>query len=153
MRNLVKLFSEDAYWRGLLALTLSFRKFVGVSKIEQFLEDCSAVAETTNFKLKTPSYAELQRPFPDLAWFQTLFEFETNVGHCSRVIRLIPQPDGKWIAFTILTDLDGLKDFPSSFARRNNSTLTAIQPFSLSAVDAAGSILPLDSSSILGSIP
>ena len=39
-----------------------------------------ALAEVKNCRLKNPSYAELQRPFPDLARIQAPFEFGTNVG-------------------------------------------------------------------------
>ena len=41
-----------------------------------------ALAEVKNCRLKNPSYAELQRPFPDLARIQAPFEFGTNVGLC-----------------------------------------------------------------------
>ena len=110
--NLADLVVEGAYWRDVLAFTWSFRTFEGVPKIKQFLRDRLAQAEAKSFKLKNPSYAELQRPFPDLAWIQAMFEFETNVGPCSGIVRLVPQASGKWKAHTILTTLEALNGFP-----------------------------------------
>jgi phosphoglycerate dehydrogenase-like enzyme len=121
VKNLMNVIVEGAYWRDILALTWSFRTFEGTPKIKQFLEDRLALAEVKNFKLKNPSYAELQRPYPDLAWIQALFEFETNVGLCSGVVRLVPHADGTWKAHTILTTLDDLKGFPEKIGHLRES--------------------------------
>ncbi|KAF8333879.1 hypothetical protein F5887DRAFT_991728 [Amanita rubescens] len=124
VNNLINIIVEGAYWRDVLALTWSIRTFIGTPQIGQFLEDRLALAEVKSFKLKNPSYAELQRPFPDLAWIQALFEFETTVGLCSGVVRLVPQADGKWKAHTILTALDDLKGFPEKIGHlRESETL------------------------------
>ncbi|KAK2460133.1 hypothetical protein APHAL10511_007812 [Amanita phalloides] len=110
--NLSNIIEGGAFWRDVLALTWAFRTFEGIPKIKQFLADRLALSNVKNMKLKEPSYSELQRPYPDLAWIQSLFEFETDVGLCSGVVRLIPHVDGKWRAHTILTTLDDLKGFP-----------------------------------------
>lgn len=84
--NLADLIVEGAYWCDILAFTWSFCTFEGIPQIKQFLRDCLAQAEAKNFRLKNPLYAELQHPFPDLAWIQAFFEFETNVGLCSGIV-------------------------------------------------------------------
>ena len=86
VKNLSDIILEDAYWHDVFALTWSFCTFEGTPIIKRFLEDCLALVEVRNLKLKDPSYAQLQRPYPDLAWIQALSEFETNVGLCSGVV-------------------------------------------------------------------
>ncbi|KAM6504081.1 hypothetical protein JOM56_001024 [Amanita muscaria] len=112
VEGVVDTMAEGAFWRDILALTWNFRTFHGIPKISQFLTDRLALAKVKNLKLQNPSYTELQRPYPDLAWVQGLFQFETDVGSCSGVVRLIPQKDGKWRAHSILTTLDDLKGYP-----------------------------------------
>ena len=51
-------------------------------RLSSFFGIVLALAEVKNCRLKNPSYAELQRPFPDLARIQAPFEFGTNVGLC-----------------------------------------------------------------------
>ncbi|PFH45798.1 hypothetical protein AMATHDRAFT_71076 [Amanita thiersii Skay4041] len=103
---------DGAFWRDILAFTWDFRTFEGQSKISKFLTDRLASANVTNVKLKTPSYTELQKPYPDLVWVQFLFEFETDIGLCSGVVRLVPQSDNVWRAHMLFTNLDDLKNFP-----------------------------------------
>ncbi|KAF8629969.1 hypothetical protein AX17_005535 [Amanita inopinata Kibby_2008] len=110
--GLVGIIVEGGFWRDILALTWNFRTFVGTPKIKQFLTDRLALAQIKNLKLKQPSYTELQRPYPDIAWIQSVFQFETDVGLCSGVVRLVPQSDSKWRAHTIFTTLEDLKGFP-----------------------------------------
>ena len=90
VNSLTNVIAEGAFWRDILALTWAFCTFQGIPKIKKFFGDRLALAEMKDFKLKNPSYAELQRPFSDLAWIQALFEFETSVGLCSGVVRRIP---------------------------------------------------------------
>ena len=77
--NIVGLFVEDALFKDILALTWNFRTFEGTNTIGNFLRDCLPEAQLSSFKLKD-EYLQLQQPYPDLAWIQALFEFETAVG-------------------------------------------------------------------------
>ncbi|OJA14210.1 hypothetical protein AZE42_11318, partial [Rhizopogon vesiculosus] len=61
---------------------------------------------------------ELQRPYPDLAWIQAFFDFETTVSLTSGVFRLVPLADGSWKAHTIFTNLEDLKGFPEQTGPR-----------------------------------
>ncbi|OSX68219.1 hypothetical protein POSPLADRAFT_1177199 [Postia placenta MAD-698-R-SB12] len=54
----------------------------------------------------------LKQPYPDLAWIQAFFDFETDTGIGSGVFRLVPTADGTWKAFTVYTNLEDLKGFP-----------------------------------------
>jgi ketosteroid isomerase-like protein len=109
--GIIDLFVEDAFFRDILALTWDFRTFEGAPAIKKFLEDRLSEARPSSFKLKD-EFLGLQQPFPDVAWIQALFEFETNIGLCSGVLRLVPMSDGQWRAHTMFTNLEDLKGFP-----------------------------------------
>jgi NAD(P)-binding Rossmann-like domain len=109
--GVIDLFVDDAFFRDILALTWDFRTFEGTHAIKKFLEDRLPEAKPTSFKLKD-GYLGLQQLYPDVAWIQGLFEFETNIGLGSGVFRLVPLPDGDWKAHTVFTSLDDLKAFP-----------------------------------------
>ena len=108
--NLAGLFMEDSWWRDMLALTWDFRTFRGTSSITSFLRDCIDSARPKTFKLRR-EFLELQRPDDDIAWITALFDFETEVGVCSGVFRLVPTANGEWKAHTVYTNLDDLKAF------------------------------------------
>lgn len=108
--KIVDLFLADGWWRDHLALTWEFRTFHGVAKIKKFLDDQLAPFDFSNVKLRDG--AVLKQPYPDLAWVQALFDFETNVGYGSGVVRLVPTASGEWKAFTLYTTLEELKGFP-----------------------------------------
>ncbi|KAH9836843.1 FAD/NAD-P-binding domain-containing protein [Rhodofomes roseus] len=108
--RIVGLFLEDGWWRDHLALTWEFRTFHGVEKIKKFLDDQLAPFDLSNLKLREG--AVLKQPYPDLAWVQVLFDFQTNVGIGSGVLRLVPTASGEWKAFTLYTTLEELKGFP-----------------------------------------
>ncbi|KAF8209052.1 hypothetical protein K438DRAFT_1573180 [Mycena galopus ATCC 62051] len=109
--GVVGLFIEESHWRDMLALTWDFRTFHGVSNIHSLLYDRLATSKPTNFRVKEGSPA-LLRPYPDLAWVNVMFDFETNVGLASGVVRLVPVADGDWKAHCMYTNLDDLKGFP-----------------------------------------
>ncbi|KAI0727069.1 FAD/NAD-P-binding domain-containing protein, partial [Fomitopsis betulina] len=108
-RKIVDLFIPDGWWRDHLALTWEFRTFHGTAKIKRFLDDQLASFDVTDLRLRDG--ALLKQPYPDLACVQALFDFETNVGIASGVIRLVPTASGQWKAFTLYTNLEDLKGF------------------------------------------
>ncbi|KAK2460131.1 hypothetical protein APHAL10511_007810 [Amanita phalloides] len=122
--GLVTIIADGAFWRDILALTWTLRTFAGIPKIRQFLDDRLLLSKMKNIRLKQHSYTQFQQPYPDLAWIQSLFEFETDVAICSGVVRLVPQADGKWRAHCILTNMDDLKGFPEQIGHlRQHQTL------------------------------
>jgi len=104
----------SVYWRDMLALTWDFRTFEGTPKIDKFLSDRLPGAKIANVQLKTDFPPILSRAAPDLIWIMFMFTFETDVGVCSGIVRLVPisGPNGDitiWKAHTVYTNLDGLK--------------------------------------------
>jgi len=112
------------YWRDALALTWDMRTFEGTQKIQDLLSSQLSKAKISNVRLhQDHGLPELQRIFPDLVWIQLIFKFETEVGLCSGVARLVPIANSEdqsieWKAFSIFTNLDNLKGFPENVGSR-----------------------------------
>ncbi|KAF8643204.1 hypothetical protein AX16_009161 [Volvariella volvacea WC 439] len=107
--GIIDLFASDCWWRDLLALTWDFRTFKGPSVIITFLSDRLALSKLGGLKMKSSNF---EQPFPDIAWIQILFDFETDVGIGLGIVRLIPNPNDEWKAHVLFTNLEDLKDFP-----------------------------------------
>ncbi|EKM78021.1 hypothetical protein AGABI1DRAFT_76376 [Agaricus bisporus var. burnettii JB137-S8] len=119
----------SVYWRDLLALTWDLRTFESTPVIRQFLQDRLKLSEIRNVKINTTdkgAFPAFQLPYPDLAWIQALFKFETRLGFGSGVVRLVPTKKGdgiEWKAHCILTNLEDLKGFPEKIGHlRNHNT-------------------------------
>ena len=113
------------YWRDLLALTWDIRTFEGIHKIKDFLSSRLASAQVSKVQLQKAVDPELQRPFNDIAWIQFHFTFETAIGLCSGIVRLVPIaiPGGQdldWKAHCLFTNLDDLKGHPERIGPLRN---------------------------------
>jgi len=95
---------KESHWRDMAALTGDFRTFSGESKIEQFLTDRLAQSKFQNFRAKDELLA-FQQPYPDLVWINLMFEFRTDVGNASGIVRLVPTADGEWKTHMVYTNL------------------------------------------------
>jgi hypothetical protein len=105
------------YWRDLLALTWDIRTFEGTPKIRKFLSDRLGQAKISHVELAPEMAPRLLRPMPDLVWVQFGFKFETEIGLCSGIAKLVPIANKSsqtlvWKAFSLFTQLDDLKSFP-----------------------------------------
>ncbi|GJJ14649.1 hypothetical protein Clacol_008915 [Clathrus columnatus] len=110
----VSLILEDGLWRDMLAITWNFRTIFKSENIRKLLNARLAQTKITNLKLSEDKDKQpaLVNPNPELIWIQAFFDFETSVGLCSGVFRLVPTPNGEWKAHTVYTNLEGLKGFP-----------------------------------------
>ncbi|KAJ7347250.1 hypothetical protein DFH08DRAFT_867664 [Mycena albidolilacea] len=115
----VGLFIEESHWRDMLALTWDFRTFHGAPDIHKFLSDRLATFKITNVRIKDGS-SMLLRPYPDVAWISLMFDFETQIGLASGVVRLVPEANGGWKAHCIYTNLEDLKGFPEQIGALRN---------------------------------
>ncbi|KAG6860938.1 hypothetical protein C0995_005768 [Termitomyces sp. Mi166 len=121
VQGVAKLFVDDGFWRDMLALTWDFRTFSGLPKITQFLADRLEIARPTAFALRDDAYLGLQRPYPDIAWINLFFDFETPVGIAFGIARLIPNANDEWKAHTVYTNLEDLKGFPEKIGPLRNA--------------------------------
>ncbi|KAF9078745.1 hypothetical protein BDP27DRAFT_1206778 [Rhodocollybia butyracea] len=118
--GVTRLFMSECYWRDILAMTFSFRTFVGIDRIKEFLKDRLSLSKLHGFKLRDETI-QLQQPYPDLVWIAFFFDFEVgNTGIASGIGRLVPQADGSWKANCIFTHLEDLKDFPEKVGHLRN---------------------------------
>ena len=115
-----QLFVQDAFWRDFLSLTWDLRTFSGLPTITKFLNDRLGSTKPRAFKLREDAYLELQRPAPDLAWINFFFDFETEIGIASGIVRLVPTANGEWKAHTVFTNLEDLKGFPEKVGPLRN---------------------------------
>ncbi|KAK7032645.1 hypothetical protein VNI00_012910 [Paramarasmius palmivorus] len=114
-------FTEESYWRDMLALTWDFRTFVGTPSIRQFLNDRLGSLQLHDLKLREDQYLQLQQPFPDVAWIQFMFDFKVgSVGTGMGIGRLIPQSNGSWRCQCIYTNLEDLQAFPEKIGALRN---------------------------------
>ncbi|KAJ7649638.1 hypothetical protein FB45DRAFT_986221 [Roridomyces roridus] len=114
------LFIDESHWRDMLALTWDFRTFNGLADIRQFLTDRLAASHLTNFRIRD-EMTMLLRPYPDIAWINLVFDFETKTGLALGIARLVPHPSG-WKAHCVYTNLEELKGFPEKVgALRKNA--------------------------------
>ncbi|KXN82268.1 putative indole-3-pyruvate monooxygenase YUCCA11 [Leucoagaricus sp. SymC.cos] len=110
---------STAVWRDLLALTWDFRIFRSPAKLNDFLKKQLPIFNPRGFEIRDLSI-NLQRPYPDLAWIVLMFDFQTDVGICSGVARLVPTQSGDWKAYAVLTNLEDLRGFPEKIGPRRN---------------------------------
>ena len=117
--GVIGLLVDNAFWRDILALTWDFRTFDGASRIKKFLSDRLVSTNLKTLKLKD-DFLGLQQPWPDVAWIQAMFEFETDVGIGSGIVRLVPTANEEWKGHCIFTNLEGLKGFPEKVGLYRN---------------------------------
>lgn len=111
--NVTSLFVEDALWRDMLAFTWDIRTFHKLPNIKKFLTDRLTETQPQNIRLsddkdKQPSVLDA----PGLFWVQAFLDFETAVGVCSAVFRLVPTANGEFKCHTMFTNLESLKGHP-----------------------------------------
>ena len=114
-----ELFLDDGFWRDMLAMTWNFRTFEGKQKIKSFLRDRLESSQLGNLTLD-PLTVQLQQPYPDLAWIQGIFSFETGIGKGTGVFRIVPTASGDWKAHVMHTTLEELKGFPEQTGVNRN---------------------------------
>jgi hypothetical protein len=110
----VDLFLEDGFWKDVIALTWDLRTFEGRKDITNLLDARLVATGLCGVRLLEEPLREpvLQKVFPDLAWVRFCFGFTTKHGKGTGVVYLVPLPDSKWKAYSLLTCLDSLTEFP-----------------------------------------
>ncbi|KAG1861584.1 hypothetical protein DFJ58DRAFT_777488 [Suillus subalutaceus] len=99
------LFLEDGFWKDVIALTWDFRTFEGRKDIKKLLD--ARLAATGLHELRL-----LQEPLNEPVL--------QKHGKGTAVVYLVPLPDSKWKAYTLLTCLDSLTDFPQKLGFLRN---------------------------------
>jgi cation diffusion facilitator CzcD-associated flavoprotein CzcO len=103
------LFAGPATWRDLVSFTWSVRNWEGPAAIAAALDAHRAVG-ATGFRLAV-TRPPVAVPDESGTAFLAYFNFETKAGTGSGLVQLA-MADGRWVAATLLTQLDELRDHP-----------------------------------------
>jgi hypothetical protein len=115
--RLKSLFQADSYWRDLLALTWDIRTVGGASAIADALHARAAMARPARFEIDPGRTEPRQVKRAGTAAVEAIFRFETAVGRGSGVLRLEAVEARTPRAWTLLTALDELRDYPEQLGR------------------------------------
>ncbi|KAL9621419.1 MAG: hypothetical protein Q9160_004179 [Pyrenula sp. 1 TL-2023] len=107
-------FIENCWLRDFLCFKWDFRTIHGIDAVRNYFHDCASSAFVTKLKCKrsgslTPKIVDVAE---GLQWLESLFDFETHVGHGSGVIRLVrdPHDSNRLKIFAISFMLQGLNN-------------------------------------------
>ncbi|HEY6820741.1 MAG TPA: NAD(P)/FAD-dependent oxidoreductase, partial [Burkholderiales bacterium] len=111
-RLLQGLFLPDSHWRDLLALTWSIRTVSGGRAVAAGLQEFSAKAKTRGFRVDPARTPPRYATRAGTSAVEAIFSFETAVGRCSGVVRLIPDAQDRdtpkaWTLLTALEEIAG----------------------------------------------
>jgi cation diffusion facilitator CzcD-associated flavoprotein CzcO len=104
------LISPEGFWRDIVAFTNDFRS-IAKPNVRQAAADRLPIVKAKNAKLTTP-LPSVARPFPDVAFLEVYFTFETAVGPSVGIAKLVPGAEGKYVAYILFTALDGIHGHP-----------------------------------------
>ena len=90
---IMDLFQADSYWRDVCALTWNIETFNGRSDIEAMLDETLPQMLPRNFHV--PSHRSQPRAVSrgGVECIEAIIAFETAIGACSGLVRLVPDPD------------------------------------------------------------
>ncbi|KAK6384353.1 hypothetical protein LTS17_001916 [Exophiala oligosperma] len=108
------LFLNCGVWRDKVSFTWDYRSFNTPKNIEKAAWDLFPRTPTRNYKLIEPA-PSIQRPYPDIAWLQIVYSFETNLVGATGVLNLIKTTDGFkiWTLHTAIESLIGHPEVPN----------------------------------------
>ncbi len=103
-----ELFSPDASWRDIVALTADIRSVTGAPALTAMLERCIRHVEPASIRA-SPAWAPRLQTRADRDVIEVLFDFETDAGAGEGVVRLslAEAPPRAWTVLTALTALSG----------------------------------------------
>ena len=114
------LFLPDGQWRDLLAFTWNIQSMSGRATIAATLRDTLAQTKPTHFHIPESRTPPRWVTRAGTECIETLFAFDTSVGTCAAVARLVPDPDGRTTqAWTLSTKLQEIRGHEEQFKRRD----------------------------------
>ncbi|MFK7964865.1 MAG: flavin-containing monooxygenase [Burkholderiaceae bacterium] len=114
------LFMPDGYWRDALALTWQLQTIEGSQAIGRTLVESARQVGLTSLEMATGLLAPVRVVRLGREVIEVGFRFETNTGRGRGVVRLVPDPANShaWQAWTLLTELDELKEYEEAVHER-----------------------------------
>jgi putative flavoprotein involved in K+ transport len=106
--RIAALFAEDCHWRDLLAFTWDLRTASGAGAIAERMARALATMAPHGFALAAGRTPPRRVVRAGVETIEAIFCFETSVGPCNGVVRLVSE-DGAPRAWTLLTTLDEIR--------------------------------------------
>jgi cation diffusion facilitator CzcD-associated flavoprotein CzcO len=115
------LFAGECFWRDILAFTWDLHTTAGASAIGQRMAPRLAAVEPRDLKLAKGRTQPRFVTRAGTACVEVIFTFETNVGPCNGVVRLVSEA-GQTRAWTLMTALDEIRghEDPANGRRRQD---------------------------------
>ena len=110
------LFDADCHWRDLFAFTWSITPSEGVDNIANVILVKQPSVKARDFKLAEGRQGPRRLKRIGVDVLEVLFQFETDIGHCYGVLRLLASDPSK--AFQVLTSLNELTGFEEQTGKR-----------------------------------
>jgi putative flavoprotein involved in K+ transport len=117
-RQVTALLAADCWWRDLLALTWDLGTYRGVESVGVMLESHLTPQAITGITLVTECGPRFQGDDAEIV--EGFFTFTTPSGDGRSAVRLI-QEDGRWVAWTLMTELDDLRGHERAIGARRSS--------------------------------
>ena len=119
-------FMPDGYWRDFLAFTWDIRTFQHPAEVAAALSVTHPASGAERFRLDGDAIHGRIAAFGET--IESFFAFETRAGLGRGYIRLLadPQQPGSFKAETMLTTIQGLKQFPERRSRRQPGVDTGV---------------------------
>jgi putative flavoprotein involved in K+ transport len=114
------LFLDDGLWRDLLAFTWNIETAAGRPAIDAMLRKTLARTKPANFHIPPQRTPPRWIGRAGSESIEALFDFETALGPCNGVVRLLPDPQApaQLRAWTLNTNLHELRGHEEEFKRR-----------------------------------
>jgi len=113
------LFLADGHWRDLIAFTWSIQTMSGAKDIEAALGATLARVKPRNFRVAENRTAPRVTTRAGVETIESIIAFETDIGRCTGVLRLVPASDGSGLrAWVLLTGQDEIKGHEERIGKR-----------------------------------
>jgi hypothetical protein len=105
---LAALFTDESYWRDLLAFTWNITPHAGAPTIAAALTKAQVETKARSFRLPEGRTAPRRLKRLGVEVIEAIFDFETEHGRGHGVVRLpVEQPNKAWVLMTSLDELKG----------------------------------------------
>lgn len=108
------LLAADCWWRDLLALTWDLGTYRGTDAVRGMLDEHLTPGSITALSMVTEFGPRFQGEQDEVV--EGFLEFETPVGFGRGAVRLV-QEGGRWVAWTVMTELDDLRGHERAIGR------------------------------------
>ncbi|KAG1799878.1 uncharacterized protein HD556DRAFT_1439541 [Suillus plorans] len=112
--TLKRSFTNDSYWRDLLAFTPDFRTLHALPEIQHFFSVPVELARPSRFRL-LPGVRQ-RRIGPTKTFIQGIVQFHTVIAQCTGVFTLTQGEDSSWKAWSFVTMMDQLSGVVDCFS-------------------------------------